>query len=127
MTFVDDVVDGITKLFEAKPEDLSQCIYNINSCFFTPSNYIEEVKKYYPDLNISYKPDMRDIYTQSWPYSYDDSAARKDFNWNPQFTDVRKIVKAMYDGIQVRNQFLKDLKVSKQENLFEEDIDEIEK
>ena len=56
------------------------------------------VKKYYPDLTISYSPDFRQAIADSWPGSINDAEARKDWNWNPKF-DLAKMVKEMVENI----------------------------
>ena len=52
---------------------------------FTPAEVYTEIKKHYPDFEISYQPDFREIIAESWPESIDDSRARKDWGWKPKY------------------------------------------
>ncbi|MBS1547811.1 MAG: hypothetical protein JSU02_10640, partial [Bacteroidetes bacterium] len=53
-----------------------------------------EVAKHIPGFQISYAPDVRQQYADSWPNSIDDSAARADWGWKPQF-DLSAMVNDM--------------------------------
>jgi len=68
----------------------------MNVCDFTPEQLVKEVIKFYPNLKIGYKPDIRDKLAQSWPYNYDDKDSRKDWGWNPKYNSVAKITEIMY-------------------------------
>lgn len=114
MCYIDDIVDGTINLIEAPRERLSQTTYNINACYFSPGEYIAQMKRYYPDLEVKYKPDVRDIYTQTWPCHFDDTLARSDWGWNPQYDSVGKIVDAMFSGLQLRKQWLEQIKKNKE-------------
>jgi nucleoside-diphosphate-sugar epimerase len=49
-----------------------------------------EIKKHIPDFEINYKPDFRQQIAESWPASIDDSVARRDWGWQPQY-DLRRM------------------------------------
>ena len=81
--------DGVKALLllEAAPkENLSTQIYNVGS--FSPSagELKREVKKAFPDAVINFKPDLkRQAILDSWPADVDDSRARKDWAWKPEY------------------------------------------
>jgi hypothetical protein len=47
-----------------------------------------------PSFSITYKPDFRQAIADSWPCSLDDSLARRDWNYSPQF-DITKMTQDM--------------------------------
>ena len=65
---------------------LSQHVYNITS--FNPSAYefADKVKKYFPHVKIGNSINgKRQGIVDSWHANVDDSAARIDWNWSPNF------------------------------------------
>ncbi|HNP97638.1 MAG TPA: NAD-dependent epimerase/dehydratase family protein, partial [Bacteroidia bacterium] len=73
--------------------------YNIASMSFTPKQLSEEIRKHIPDFTITYKPDVRQQYADSWPQSIDDSVARTDWGWKHEY-DLAKMTKDMLEHIQ---------------------------
>ena len=47
------------QFLEAPPEQLKQRTYNVTGMSFTPEEIFKEIKKFYPDLEVSYHPDSR--------------------------------------------------------------------
>ena len=73
--------------------------YNIAAMSFTPGEIAAEIKKHVPGFTISYKPDIRQEYADSWPQSIDDSDARKDWGWKEKY-DLPKMTEDMLSNIQ---------------------------
>jgi nucleoside-diphosphate-sugar epimerase len=73
--------------------------YNVAAMSFTPAELAAEIKKHIPDFKISYAPDVRQQYADSWPQSIDDSVARKDWGWKNDF-DLKKMTEDMLHHIQ---------------------------
>ncbi len=73
--------------------------YNVAAMSFTPAQLAEEIRKHIPDFAISYKPDVRQQYADSWPQSIDDSFARNDWKWQSEF-DLSRMTKDMLVHIQ---------------------------
>lgn len=60
-------------------------MYNVTAMSFTPAEVAASIKKVIPAFTCGYKPDFRQAIADSWPRSIDDSQARKDWNWNPEY------------------------------------------
>lgn len=95
MMYMKDAIEATLKLMEAPASDLSiRTSYNLGGISFTPAEMAESIRSYLPDFEISYKPDFRQEIADSWPESIDDSQARKDWGWEPQF-DLEKTTEKM--------------------------------
>ncbi|MCS6974795.1 MAG: NAD-dependent epimerase/dehydratase family protein [Cyclobacteriaceae bacterium] len=86
MMYMDDAVKATIDLMEAPAEKVKvRSSYNISAMSFCPADIAAEIKKHIPDFEITYNPDFRQQIAESWPASIDDSAARMDWHWKPQF------------------------------------------
>jgi nucleoside-diphosphate-sugar epimerase len=102
MMYMDDAINGTIKLMETDPEKLTvRTSYNINAISFAPEEIAAEIKKYLPNFECSYEPDFKQKIAESWPQSIDDSQARKDWGWQPEF-DLPKMTKIILEGLKER-------------------------
>lgn len=86
MMYLDDAIRGTIDLMEAPAENISiRTSYNFGAISFTPSELAQEVAKLSPGFSIKYEPDFRQQIAESWPQTIDDSQARTDWGWQPQF------------------------------------------
>lgn len=99
MMYMPDCLRGTLELIEADRSKLTQCVYNIAAMTFTPAQLAENIKKYMPDFTIDYKPDSRQAIADSWPYSLDDSHARKDWGWKEEY-DMDALTRDMLTEIE---------------------------
>jgi nucleoside-diphosphate-sugar epimerase len=51
-----------------------------------------------PDFAISYSPDYRQNIANSWPQSIDDSVARVDWGWKPEY-DLSRMTSDMLENL----------------------------
>jgi len=79
--------------------------YNVAAFSFSPAQLAAEIKKHMPDFSITYKPDVRQTYANSWPRSIDDSAARKDWGWKHEY-DLAAMTKDMLQHVGVAESVL---------------------
>lgn len=99
MMHMDDAVRATLDLMEAPLENIkTRTSYNLSGCSFSPSELNHELSKFVSDFNTEYNPDYRQKIAASWPDSIDDSEARKDWGWEPEFS-TSKLVKQMLDGL----------------------------
>jgi len=95
MMYMPDAIKSILEIMEAPEENISlRTSYNICGVSFTPKTLSEAIQKEMPDFTISYNPDYRDKIAKSWPSTLDDSLARKDWDWKPDF-GLEDLVKDM--------------------------------
>lgn len=80
-------INALLKLMEAPAENLTSEVYNIAS--FSPSagEFAGLVKKAFEGAEIRFKPDRkRQAIVDTWPEDVDDSIARNDWGFEPQYT-----------------------------------------
>jgi nucleoside-diphosphate-sugar epimerase len=66
---------------------------------FAPDDIAEEIKKHVPGFTISYDIDpARQAIAESWPRHMDDSAARQEWHWQPEY-DLPVLVKDMIEKL----------------------------
>jgi nucleoside-diphosphate-sugar epimerase len=84
--YMPDAIRSTIELMEAPANKIkTRTSYNISSMSFSPKDITEEIKKHVPLFEIEYKPDFRQVIANSWPQSIDDSEARYDWGWQPQY------------------------------------------
>lgn len=95
MMYMDDAVKATIDLMEAPAEKIKiRSSYNVTAMSFCPSEIADEIKKHVADFEITYKPDFRQDIADSWPDSIDDSEARQQWGWKPEF-DLKKMAAAI--------------------------------
>lgn len=61
---------------------------------FSCEELANEIKKHISDFKITYQPDFRQQIADSWPSSIDDSVARNEWGWKPEY-NLAKITEDM--------------------------------
>lgn len=95
MMYIHDAIKATIDLMNSPKENISiRTSYNLSAMSFTPDDLYREILKFIPDFKIEYKPDFRDDIATAWSESIDDSLARKDWDWQPDF-DLESMTKEM--------------------------------
>eukprot|EP00735_Rhodelphis_limneticus_P000745 TRINITY_DN1126_c0_g1::TRINITY_DN1126_c0_g1_i1::g.17377::m.17377 TRINITY_DN1126_c0_g1::TRINITY_DN1126_c0_g1_i1::g.17377 ORF type:complete len:383 (+),score=109.88,sp/Q2KIR8/TDH_BOVIN/51.78/1e-110,Epimerase/PF01370.16/4e-22,RmlD_sub_bind/PF04321.12/2.6e-11,NAD_binding_4/PF07993.7/1e+03,NAD_binding_4/PF07993.7/1e-08,3Beta_HSD/PF01073.14/1.1e-07,Polysacc_synt_2/PF02719.10/0.0011,adh_short/PF00106.20/7.2e+03,adh_short/PF00106.20/0.00037,Chorion_2/PF03964.10/0.23 TRINITY_DN1126_c0_g1_i1:51-1151(+) len=86
MMYMPDCLKATADLIEADPKKLSTRVYNVTAMSFTPAQLAAAIAKQVPGFTVSYEDaDFRQKIASSWPRSIDDSVARNDWGWKPQY------------------------------------------
>ena len=87
MMYMPDALRAMVDLMDADGARLThRNAFNVTAMSFTPEQLAAEVRKYIPDFKIEYKIDpVRQAIADSWPNYMDDSAARREWGWKPQY------------------------------------------
>jgi nucleoside-diphosphate-sugar epimerase len=101
MMYMPDAIKSLLDLSDASITDLTHhSDFNVNAMSFTPSELAEAIKKINPKFQITYNIDpLRQSIADSWPSSLDDSAAREEWKWKPDF-DMATLVNDMYENLE---------------------------
>lgn len=95
MMYMPDALKATIGLMEAPATKVKiRSSYNLSAINFTPKEIAAEIKHKIKKFSISYKPDFRQAIADSWPQSIDDSRARKDWGWKPNY-DLKKMTDDM--------------------------------
>lgn len=81
-----DGVEALLALAKAPRAAITQSAYNLGAFAPTADEVREEVLRAFPAASVTYKVDQkRQGIVDSWPEDVDDSAARRDWGFAPQF------------------------------------------
>ena len=95
MMYMDDGIKATLDLMAADAAGLSvRTSYNIAALSFTAGEIAAEVAKHVPGFTYEFAPDFRQAIADSWPDSLDDSVARRDWGWSPDY-DLEALVEVM--------------------------------
>jgi nucleoside-diphosphate-sugar epimerase len=102
MMYMEDAIRGTFELSQAPFANLkNHSNFNFAGMSFSCAELADEIKKHIPEFEISYKPDFRQKIADSWPKSIDDSQARQQWNWKPEF-DLAKMSEDMIKNLKVK-------------------------
>ena len=105
MMYMPDALKAAMDLMEADPTKLvHRNSFNITAMSFAPETIYAEIKKHIPDFTMTYDVDpLKQSIADSWPNYMDDSAARSEWNWKPEYdlqsmtVDMLKVLKERYN------------------------------
>ncbi len=104
MMYMPDAIRATIELMEAPAASISvRTSYNLSGMSFSPKEIAADIKKHIPDFTIAYQPDYRQAIADSWPQSIDDSTARNDWGWKPEY-DLSRMTTDMLDNLKQQAQ-----------------------
>lgn len=104
MMYMPDALNAAISLLEADPSRLvHRNAFNIASMSFAPENIYAEIKKNIPNFEMVYDVDpLKQAIADSWPDSLDDTCARQEWDWKPQF-NLESMTIDMIEKLRARN------------------------
>lgn len=96
MMYMPDALRAAVEIMEADPSKLvHRNSFNIASMSFDPEMIYSKIKEHVPGFEMEYKLDpLRQAIADSWPDSLDDTCAREEWGWKPEF-DLEKMTQDM--------------------------------
>ena len=100
MMYMPDAVSALIQLAEADIHNLKHhADFNVNAMSFAPEELANAIKARVPEFTMAYEIDpLRQSIADSWPDSLDDSAARQEWGWRPQY-DLDATVRDMLENL----------------------------
>ena len=100
MMYMPDALRACVELMEADPTRLiHRNSFNITSMSFDPEGIAASIREVIPTFEMTYELDeLRQGIADSWPNSLDDSCARSEWDWKPQY-DLPAMTRDMIETI----------------------------
>jgi len=99
MMYMPDAIRATIELMQAPKENIRiRTSYNLSGMSFSPKEIAAEIRNHIPGFEISYTPDYRQEIADSWPQSIDDSVARNDWGWKPEY-NLSRMTKDMLQNL----------------------------
>jgi nucleoside-diphosphate-sugar epimerase len=103
MMYMPDCLKSVLDLMEADFSRLKHhANFNLSSMSFSAGELAAEIRKRIPDFVCEYAPDFRQAIADSWPASIDDSAAREEWGWTPDY-DLAAMTDDMLKALSARH------------------------
>ncbi len=105
MMYMPDATRAIIELMRANGDRLtSRNAYNVAAINVTPQELAAEIARQIPGFTIDYEVDpVRQAIADSWPRSLNDDAARREWDWTPEY-DLKTMVEDMISHVSERLQ-----------------------
>ncbi len=102
MIYMPDCLKAMFVLMEADISRLDHHTdFNLAGMSFSAEELAAEIKKHIPEFTVVYKPDYRQEIADTWPKTIDDSYARKEWGWKPDY-DLASMTEDMLEKLRVR-------------------------
>lgn len=103
MMYMPDALRAAIEIMEADPTRLvHRNSFNIASMSFDPQIIYNKIKEYVPEFEMDYQLDpLRQAIADSWPDSLDDTCAREEWDWKPQY-DLDAMTADMLENLRIK-------------------------
>jgi nucleoside-diphosphate-sugar epimerase len=100
MMYMPDAIRAAIELMEADPSQLKhRNAFNITAMSFAPEEIAAQIQRYLPEFSMNYLVDpVRQAIADSWPRHMDDSVAREEWGWKPQY-NLEEMTEDMIDRL----------------------------
>jgi len=98
MMYMPDAIKAAVMIMEADPDRLKhRNAYNVTAMSFNPEMISAEIRKHIPEFAMDYAIDpVKQQIADSWPNCMDDSCAREDWGWAPEY-DLAAMTADMFE------------------------------
>lgn len=103
MMYMPDALRAAIEIMEADPSRLKhRNSFNIASMSFDPEIIYAKIREYMPEFTMTYELDpLRQAIADSWPDSLDDSCAREEWDWKPEY-DLDTMTRDMIKNLRIK-------------------------
>jgi len=102
MLYMPDAIRATLELMDAPAGQITvRNGYNLAGMSFTPAELAREIQRHFPGFQVQYRPDFRQSIADSWTQSIDDSQARADWGWKPEY-DLPRMAEDMLRHLRER-------------------------
>ena len=103
MMYMPDALRAAVEIMEADPSRLKhRNSFNIASMSFDPEEIFAKIKEYVPGFEMEYELDpLRQKIADSWPDSLDDTCAREEWDWKPEY-DLDGMTRDMLKNLRIK-------------------------
>ncbi len=103
MMYMPDCIKATLALMEADLSNLKHHTdFNVAAMSFSPAELVAEIQRHIPEFVCEYQPDYRQEIANSWPRTIDDSGAREEWGWEPEY-DLAAMVADMLEKLGKRH------------------------
>ncbi len=98
-----DAINALLKLEAVPAKRLTALVYNIGSFSVSAQDFYDVIKKAFPNAKVNFKPDaLRQKIVDSWPADVDDTLAKREWDWEPEYDFKRSFEEYLIPAVKQR-------------------------
>ncbi len=102
MMYMPDCIKATLDLAEADFNALVHYSdFNVGALSVSAGDIAESIRKHIPGFTVEYEPDHRQAIADTWPMGVDDSAAREEWGWEPEW-DLDAMTADMLEKLRIK-------------------------